>query len=211
MQKWLNKQFQLEANQTTVQRELLAGITTFVTMAYVLATVPNILGGAGLDKHVMLTAMVLLIVLTTCAMALYTNRPFALAPGLGSVGIVASMVTNEGIPSQITAGVIFWSGILFILISFLGLREAVVRVIPASLKHAVSAGIGLFIALLGAKSCGLIVAVEAKNNLAFGKLTSPGVIVCVIGFLILLIMKSLKVPGDMILTIGLTTLVGIPF
>ncbi len=211
MQKWLNKQFQLEANQTTVQRELLAGITTFVTMAYVLATVPNILGGAGLDKHVMLTAMVLLIVLTTCAMALYTNRPFALAPGLGSVGIVASMVTNEGIPSQITAGVIFWSGILFILISFLGLREAVVRVIPASLKHAVSAGIGLFIALLGAKSCGLIVAVEAKNNLAFGKLTSPGVIVCVIGFLILLIMKSRKVPGDMILTIGLTTLVGIPF
>jgi AGZA family xanthine/uracil permease-like MFS transporter len=211
MQKWLNKQFQLEANQTTVQRELLAGITTFVTMAYVLATVPNILGGAGLDKHVMLTAMVLLIVLTTCAMALYTNRPFALAPGLGSVGIVASMVTNEGIPSQITAGVIFWSGILFILISFLGLREAVVRVIPASLKHAVSAGIGLFIALLGAKSCGLIVAVEAKNNLAFGKLTSPGVIVCVIGFLILLIMKSHKVPGDMILTIGLTTLVGIPF
>ncbi len=201
----------LEANHTTVQRELVAGITTFVTMAYVLATVPNILGNAGFDKHVMLTAMVLLIILTSCAMALYTNRPFALAPGLGSVGIVASMVTNEGIPPRIAAGVIFWSGILFILISFLGLREAVVRVIPASLKHAVSAGIGLFIALLGAKSCGLIVAVEAKNNLAFGNLTSPQVIVCVIGFLILLVMKSRRVPGDMILTIVLTTLIGIPF
>ncbi len=211
MQKWFNKQFQLEANQTTVRKELLAGITTFVTMAYVLATVPNILGGAGFDKHVVLTAMVLLIILTTCAMAFYTNRPFALAPGLGSVGIVASMITNEGIPPQITAGVIFWSGMLFILISFLGLREAVVRVIPASLKHAVSAGIGLFIALLGAKGCGLIVAVQAKNNLAFGNLTSPEVIVCVIGFLILLVMKSRRVPGDMILTIGLTTLVGIPF
>lgn len=211
MKNWLNRQFQLDANHTTVQRELIAGITTFVTMAYVLATVPNILGNAGFDKHVMLTAMVLLIILTSCAMALYTNRPFALAPGLGSVGIVSSMVTNEGIPPRIAAGVIFWSGILFILISFLGLREAVVRVIPASLKHAVSAGIGLFIALLGAKSCGLIVAVEAKNNLAFGNLTSPQVIVCVIGFLILLVMKSRRVPGDMILTIVLTTLIGIPF
>lgn len=211
VKKWIEKQFQLSTYQTTVEREMLAGITTFVTMAYVLATVPNMLGNAGMDKHVVLTAMVLLIILTTCAMALYTNRPFALAPGLGSVGIVASMITNEGISPQAAAGVIFWSGILFILISFLGLREAVVRVIPVSLKHAVSAGIGLFIALLGAKSCGLIVAVEAKNNLTFGDLTSPQVLVCLIGFVILFIMKSRKIPGDMILTIGLTTLIGIPF
>lgn len=211
MKNWLNKQFQLEANQTTVRKELLAGITTFVTMAYVLATIPNMLGNAGFDKHVMLTAMVLLIILTTCAMAIYTNRPFALAPGLGSVGIVASMVASEGISPQVSAGVIFWSGILFILISFLGLREAVVRVIPVSLKHAVSAGIGLFIALLGAKGCGLIVAAEAKNNLTFGDLTSPEVVVCAIGFLILLILKTRRVPGDMILAIVLTTLIGIPF
>jgi len=211
MKSWLNRYFQLDANQTSVRKELIAGITTFVTMAYVLATVPNILGNAGYDKHVVLTAMVLMIILTSCAMAFVTNRPFALAPGLGSVGIVASMITNEGIEPQIAAGVIFWSGILFILISFLGLREAVVRVIPVSLKHAVSAGIGLFIALLGAKSCGLIVAVQAKNNLAFGNLTSPEVIVCIIGFIILLVLKTRKVPGDMILTIGLTTLVGIPF
>lgn len=211
MKIWLNKQFQLEANQTTVRKELLAGITTFVTMAYVLATIPNMLGNAGFDKHVMLTAMVLLIILTTCAMAFYTNRPFALAPGLGSVGIVASMVASEGISPQVSAGVIFWSGILFILISFLGLREAVVRVIPVSLKHAVSAGIGLFIALLGAKGCGLIVAAEAKNNLTFGNLTSPEVVVCAIGFLILLILKTRRVPGDMILAIVLTTLIGIPF
>lgn len=190
---------------------MLAGITTFVTMAYVLATVPNMLGNAGLDKHVMMTAMVLLIILTSCAMALYTNRPFALAPGLGSVGIVASMISNEGISPEIAAGVIFWSGILFILISFLGLREAVVRVIPVSLKHAVSAGIGLFIALLGAKSCGLIVAAEKKNNLTFGDLTSPEVLVCLIGFVIMLVMKVKNVSGGMIITIILTTVIGIPF
>lgn len=211
MKQFLEKYFKLSEFNTSVKTELLAGLTTFVTMAYVLATIPNMLGGAGLDKHVMLTVMVMLIILTSCAMAFYTNRPFALAPGLGSVGIVASMISNEGIPIPVAAGVIFWSGVLFILISFLGLREAVVRVIPVSLKHAVSAGIGLFIALLGAKSCGLIVANADKNTLAFGELNSASVIVCVIGFIILLIMKVRNVPGGMILTILLTTLVGIPF
>ena len=211
MHNLLERQFKLSQYHTSVKTELLAGLTTFVTMAYVLATVPNILAGAGLDKHVTMTIMVMLIILTSCAMALYTNRPFALAPGLGSVGIVASMISNEGISAPIAAGVIFWSGILFILISFLGLREAVVRVIPVSLKHAVTAGIGLFIALLGAKGCGLIVANPNKNTLAFGDLTAPKVLVCVIGFIILLFMKVRKVPGGMILTILLTTVVGIPF
>ena len=211
MKQWLEKCFKLSDFQTNVKTELLAGLTTFVTMAYVLATVPNMLESAGLDKHVMFTVLILLIILTTCAMAFYTNRPFALAPGLGSVGIVTAMIANDGISPAITAGVIFFSGVLFIAISFLGLREAVVKVIPVSLKHAVSAGIGLFIALLGAKSCGLIVANEAKKSLAFGDLKAPTVIVAAIGFIILLVLKTRKVPGDMILAIVLTTLIGIPF
>ncbi|EEG75707.1 NCS2 family permease [[Clostridium] hylemonae] len=211
MRQWLEKQFKLTEFHTNVKTELLAGITTFVTMAYVLATVPNMMESAGLDKHVMFTVLILLVILTTCAMALYTNRPFALAPGLGSVGIVTAMMANDGIAPAVTAGVIFWSGVLFIAISFLGLREAVVRVIPVSLKHAVSAGIGLFIALLGAKSCGLIIANEAKKSLGFGDLTSPEVIVAVIGFIILLILKSRKVQGDMILAIAAATVIGIPF
>lgn len=211
MNSWLEKRFQLSSYGTNVKTELLAGITTFVTMAYVLATVPNMMESAGYDKHVMLTVMVLLIIITTGAMALFTNRPFALAPGLGSVGVVTAMIANDGVSPEITAGVIFFSGLLFVLISFLGLREAVVKVIPMSLKHAVSAGIGLFIALLGAKSCGLIIANEAKKNLAFGDLKSSTVIVAVIGFVILLIMKARKVPGDMILTILITTIIGIPF
>lgn len=211
MKKWLEKQFQLSSYGTNVKTELLAGLTTFVTMAYVLATVPSLLGNAGLDRNVMFTAMILLIILTTCAMAFYTNRPFALAPGLGSVGIVASMISNEGISAPVAAGVIFWSGVLFILISFLGLREAVVRTIPVSLKQAVSAGIGLFIALLGAKNCGLIVADADKNNLAFGDLDSPSVIVAVIGFIILLVIRTRNVPGGMILAILIATVIGIPF
>ena len=211
MKQWLERQFKLTEFHSNVRTELLAGLTTFVTMAYVLATVPNMMESAGLDKHVMFTVLILLVILTTCAMAFYTNRPFALAPGLGSVGIVTAMIANDGIAPDVAAGVIFWSGVLFIVISFLGLREAVVRVIPVSLKHAVSAGIGLFIALLGAKNCGLIVANEAKKSLGFGDLTAPTVIVAVIGFVILLILKTRSVPGDMILAIALTTLVGIPF
>lgn len=93
--------------KTNIKRELLAGITIFVTMAYVLATVSNMPGNAGMDKHVALTSMVLLIILTSCAMVLYTNRPFVLAPGLGSVGIVAAMIVNEGIAPEIASGVIF--------------------------------------------------------------------------------------------------------
>lgn len=211
MKNWLEKQFRLSEFNTNIKTELLAGLTTFVTMAYVLATIPNILAGAGYDKHTTLTAMIILIIVTSCAMALVTNRPFALAPGLGSVGIIASMITNEGVSMPIAAGVIFWSGVLFIIISFFGLREAVVRVIPVSLKQAVSAGIGLFIALLGAKNCGLIVANDAKNCLSFGDLASPSVIVAVIGFLILLVIKVRNIPGGMILAILLTTLAGIPF
>ena len=211
MKQWLERQFKLSEFHSNVRTELLAGLTTFVTMAYVLATVPNMMESAGLDKHVMFTVLILLVILTTCAMAFYTNRPFALAPGLGSVGIVTAMIANDGIAPDVAAGVIFWSGVLFIVISFLGLREAVVRVIPVSLKHAVSAGIGLFIALLGAKSCGLIVANEAKKSLGFGDLTAPTVIVAVIGFVILLVLKTRSVPGDMILALALTTLVGIPF
>ena len=120
MKNWLEKQFRLSEFHTDVKTEILAGLTTFVTMAYILATVPNIMSGAGFDKHVTLTIMILLIIVTTCAMALYTNRPFALAPGLGSVGIIASMITNEGVSAPIAAGVIFWSGVLFIIISFFG-------------------------------------------------------------------------------------------
>lgn len=157
MKNWLEKQFHMSEYGTNVKTELIAGLTTFVTMAYVLATVPSILAGAGLDQNVMFTAMIFLIILTTCAMALYTNRPFALAPGLGSVGIVASMISSEGISAPVAAGVIFWSGVLFIAIS------------------------------------------------------SPGVIVAIIGFVVILVIKTRNIPGGMILAILITTVIGIPF
>lgn len=210
MKDWIEKQFKLSEYGTTVKTELLAGITTFFTMAYVLAVVPNTMGTAGLDRNAILTAEILLIVLTTLVMALYTNRPFALAPGLGGMGIVASMIANEGISPEIAAGIIFISGLLFVIISFGGIRENVVRVIPVSLKYAVTASIGLFIALVGAKNCGLIVVNAAKKSLAFGNLASPKVILAVIGFILMLILKAKNVTGGMILVVIITTIIGIP-
>lgn len=206
MERW----FHLSKNNTTVRTELTAGITTFVTMAYVLGTVPNIMADAGLDRGVMLTAMILLIVLTTVVMSFVTNRPFALAPGLGSVAVVAGMMANEGIPVDITAGVIFWSGILFVVISYVGIRDAVISAIPASLKQAVSAGVGLFIALLGCRNAGLITAAQGRNYLTFGDLASPAVVLCLIGFVLILITKTMNIPGYMIIAILVTTLIGIP-
>ena len=210
MSTWLEKQFHLKEYQTSARTEIIAGLTTFIAMAYVLATVPNMLGNAGLDKGAVLTLMILLIIGTSLAMAFVTNRPFALAPGLGSVSIVAGMMANDGVSPEHAAGVIFWSGIIFCVFSFLGMREAVVKVIPKSLKAAVAAGVGLFIALLGAKQCGLVVANEAKSALGFGDLTSPTVILALIGFVLIMIAKVRKIPGGMILAILITTLIGIP-
>lgn len=211
IERYIEKQFKLSQYKTTIKTEIIAGITVFATMAYVLATIPSMMSQAGFDKGVVLTAMIMLIVATTVGMALYTNRPFVLAPGLGSVGVfAATMVASDGIPVDIAAGVIFWSGILFVIISFVGLREAIVKVIPLSIKIAISAGIGLFIALLGFKSAGIVVANAAKNTLGFGDLTQPTVLLAVIGFIILIIFEARRVKGGMIIAIILTTLVGIP-
>jgi len=179
-------------------------------MAYVLATVPSMLNVGSLDRGSTLTSMIIMIVLASTAMGLVTNRPFALAPGLGSVAIVSGMIANENISPDVAAGVIFISGVIFVIISFIGLREAVIKAIPISLKQAVSAGIGLFIALIGAKGSGLIVANEVKNSLTFGNLATPSVLIALIGFILILILKSLNIKGYLIIPIIICTIIGIP-
>lgn len=210
MKNKIEKRFKLNEFNTNIRTEVIAGFTTFTTMAYVFATVPNLLGGAGYNRAAAFTAMVVLMVLSTLAMALFTNRPFALAPGLSSVSIVTGMVINEGIPIDIASGIIVLSGTLFVLVTFFGLRETVVRMIPKSLKFAISAAIGLFIAFIGVKSTGLIVACESSNSLVFGDLSSPGVLLTVIGFFLILILTGKKVPGALIISIVITTIIGIP-
>ncbi len=194
----------------SVKKELLAGATTFLTMAYVLATIPKMLANDYMNESAILSTMILLIIFTTVLMAFVTNRPFALAPGLGSVAIVSGMIQNENISPEISGGIIFISGVVFVLISFLGLREQVVRAIPKSLKYSVSAGVGLFIALIGSKACGLIIADSTKKCLTFGPLISKNILLALIGFMLILFFKARKIPGDIFIAIIITTLIGIP-
>lgn len=206
----LDSYFKLRENSTDFKTELLAGLTTFATMSYVLATIPNLLSGAGLNPAPLLTVLILFIIICSVAMALYTNRPFALAPGMSSVVIIGTTLSETDIPVEVAFGLVFLSGLIFVIISFFGLREIVVKAIPASVKISISAGIGLFIALIGFKSSGVIVANAQSNTLTFGDLTSINVLLFLIGFILILIFEARKIRGSMILSILIVTLIGIP-
>lgn len=203
------KRFHLTENKTDFRTEVLAGATTFATMSYVLATVPNMLSNAGLPKGAVLTMLILMVVVCSITMALYTNRPFALAPGMSSVAIIGSTIHEVGIPVEVAFGLIFLSGVIFAFISFIGLRELVVNAIPGSVKISISAGIGLYIALIGLKSGNIIVS-TASNSLAFGELHASNVLLFTAGFVSLLWLEAMRFRGSMIVSILFVTLLGIP-
>lgn len=204
----LEKRFKLKENNTDLRTELLAGVTTFATMSYVLATIPNMLEKAGLVRGSILTMLILAIVACSVAMALYTNRPFCLAPGMSSVAILSS-IDSIGMSVEVAFGLIFIEGVIFVIISFVGLRNIIATAIPASIKIALSGGIGLYIALIGLKSGGIIVASQ-KNTLIFGDLSTAKALMFGIGFLLVLIFEARKIKGSMILSVILVTLIGIP-
>lgn len=202
------KRFHLAQNQRNLHTEVLAGLTTFATMSYVLATIPNMLSNAGLPKGAVLTALILLVMSCSIAMAVYTNRPFCLAPGMSSVAIL-SAVDTTGMTVEVAFGVIFIEGIIFVLISFIGLRRIVVNAIPTSVKISISAGIGLFIALIGLKSGGIIITSD-NDTLVLGDLTTSTALLFVIGFVVLLFLEARNFRGSMIVSILIVTLLGIP-
>lgn len=204
----LEKRFKLKENNTDLRTEMLAGVTTFATMSYVLATIPNMLEKAGLVRGSILTMLILAIVACSVAMALYTNRPFCLAPGMSSVAILSS-IDSIGMSVEVAFGLIFIEGVIFVIISFAGLRNIIATAIPASIKIALSGGIGLYIALIGLKSGGIIVASQ-KNTLIFGDLSTAKALMFGIGFLLVLIFEARKIKGSMILSVILVTIIGIP-
>lgn len=211
LNKYLERQFKLRENGTNFTTEVLAGVTTFATMAYSLAVVPKMIGEAGLPSAQILTAMVLMIFVTTVAMGLYTNRPFALAPGLGSVAIFSiTLIQLQKIPVEIACGILLISGAIFILVTVFGIREFITTIIPKGIKVSISAGVGLFICVLGLRNAKIIVASAEKTALSFGNLASPVVKLAVIGFVILLILEARKIRGSALITIILTTLIGLP-
>ena len=206
----LEKFFNLKENKTTVKTEIMAGITTFMTMAYILAVNPDILGATGMDKNALFTATALSAIIGTLIMALYAKLPFALAPGMGLNAFFAfSVVIGMGYSWQFALTAVFLEGILFLILTFFNIREAIVNCIPINIKHAVSAGIGLFIAFIGLKNAGIIAANKA-TYLALGDMSSPTVWVALLGVVIIGVLHSRNIKGSILIGIIVSALIGIP-
>lgn len=207
----MEKFFMLKENNTDVRTELLAGVTTFMTMAYILAVNPLILSDAGMDAGGVFTATALSAAIATLVMALYAKYPFGLAPGMGLNAFFAYTVVLGDMQKswQFALTAILIEGILFIILSFFSVREGIFNSIPLNLKNAVSVGIGLFIAFLGLDGAGIIQAGEG-TLLGLGDLTSGAPLVAIIGILVTGFLFAKNVKGALLIGILVSTLVGIP-
>ncbi len=210
----LEKFFKLKENNTTVRTELLAGVTTFMTMAYILAVNPDILGATGMDKGGVFTATVLSAVVATLVMALWAKLPFALAPGMGLNAFFAyTVVLGMGHTWQFALTAVFLEGLVFLLLTAGNIREMIVNSIPLNLKHAISVGIGLFIAFMGLKNAGIVVSNEA-TFLALGDIAAigenPGPAIALITLVLTGALLALKVRGALLIGIVAGALLGIP-
>ena len=197
----LEKLFGFDKSKNNVKTEILAGITTFMTMAYILAVNPSILGVTGMDKAALFTATALSAVVATLAMALIAKLPFALAPGMGLNAFFAyTVVLTMGYTWEFALTAVFLEGIIFIILTAFNIREMIINAIPKNIKHAISAGIGLFIAFIGLQNSGIIVNNDAVL-VGLGDLSSPTVFVAIIGILITAVLLVLNVKGSLLIGI----------
>lgn len=221
---FLEKQFRLKDSNTNVRTEFVAGLTTFMTMAYILVVNPTILSEAGMDWGAVFTATVIASIIGTVSMALLANYPFALAPGMGlNAFFTYTVVLQMGHPWQYALTAVFIEGVIFLVLSLFNVREAIFDAIPMNLKKAVSAGIGLFIALIGLLNAGVVttgkiiydaagapIMLEGGLTIQLGNITQPGVLLTLIGILLTGILLALRVKGALLIGILATTLIGIP-
>ena len=216
----LDKIFHLKENHTDVKTEVMAGITTFMTMAYILAVNPNILSASGMDRGAVFTATALSAFIATCLMALLSNYPFVLAPGMGlNAYFTYTVVLGMGYTWQQALAAVFAEGIIFILLSLTNVREAIFNSIPMNLKHAVSVGIGLFIAFIGLQNVKIVVGNDStlvsifsfKSSVAEGTFSSQGitVLLALIGVLVTAILLAKNVKGGILWGILITWILGI--
>jgi AGZA family xanthine/uracil permease-like MFS transporter len=206
----LDRIFRLQAHGTDVRTELIAGITTFLTMAYILVVNPSILADAGMDRAGVLAATALGAALGTLVMAFLANLPFALAPGMGLNAFFAYTVcVGMGYPWQLALTAVFVEGLLFLALTFLRLREAIIHAIPDHLKRAIAAGIGLFIAGIGLRNGGLLAAGDG-GSAQLGDLLGAGPLVAVVGLLLAAVLEARKVRGSLLWGILGATLIGVP-
>ena len=203
--------FKLDENKTDVRTEVLAGITTFLTMAYIIFVNPLILGDAGMDKGAVFVATCLAAAGATLLMGLYANYPIALAPGMGLNAYFAyGVVLGMGVAWQVALGAVFVSGFLFLVLTVTRVREWIINSIPRALKLSISAGIGLFLAIIALKNAGLIVETKATIG-GIGNLKSPTTILACLGFFVMVGLDAMRVRGSIMIAVLGVTMIGILF
>lgn len=220
---FLEKQFKLKENKTTVKTEIMAGLTTFMTMAYILIVNPGMLSEAGMNYGGVFTATALASAIACLAMAFLANYPFALAPGMGlNAFFTYTVVFGMGHTWQFALTAVFIEGIIFIVLSLFQVREAIFNSIPMNLKKAVSVGIGLFIALIGFVNAGIVgtgkmfmadgvnVLNEGGLVITLGNIKSPVALLAIIGLFITGFLLAKKIKGALFFGILITTIIGIP-
>jgi AGZA family xanthine/uracil permease-like MFS transporter len=203
--------FNVRAAGSTVRTEVLAGVTTYLTMAYIVAVNPNILATTGIDHGAAFAATCISAALATLAMGLLANYPLALAPGMGLNAYFAySVVAGLKIPWQVALGAVFLSGILFLLISLFRIREWIINSVPLSLKLGIGAGIGLFLGLIGLQEMGVVVGNPA-TLVTLGHFGKPATILSCIGFLLIAGLAARRMRAAILIGILITAALGIPF
>ena len=204
----LERLFGLKAQGTNVRTEVLAGVTTFMTMAYIVVVNPTILGEAGLPVAAVAAATCLAAGFGSILMGLVANYPLALAPGMGlNAYFTYTVVKGMGVPWEVALGCVFLSGVAFLILTLAGVRQMIVAAIPKPLFSAVAAGVGLFIAFIGLKEAGIIVASPA-TTVALGDLTTPSAALAVIGLLLIAVLQAWRVKGAILIGILLATAAG---
>ncbi len=206
----LEKLFGFDKNVTRVRTEILAGITTFLTMAYILAVNPNILSATGMDKGALFTTTVVASAFATLLMAFYAKLPFGLGPGMGLNAFFAYTVClTMGYTWQFALTAVLIEGIIFIILTITNLREKIVDAIPVTLKNAIGAGIGLFISFIGLQNAHIIVNNDA-TLVGMGNITSGTALLGMIGLIVTSVLLIMKVRGALLFGILITTVIGIP-
>lgn len=208
MKKLLEQTFELRKNQTTIKKEIMAGIITFLTMSYILIVNPNILSETGMDKGALFTATILATIVATLLMGLYAKLPIAQAPGMGLNNFFAfTVVLTLGYSWQFALTAVFVAGLIFLLLTLFNVRELIVKTMPQVLKDSIPVGIGLFITIVGLKSAGIIVS-DSNTLVKLGDFTQPNVWIACLGLLLTGILLAKKWNGAILIGIITTTVFG---
>lgn len=209
-QSFLDRYFGLTQHGTTVRTEVIAGVTTFLTMVYIVFVNPTILANAGMDKGAVFVATCIAAAVSSAVMALYANYPIALAPGMGLNAFFAfTVVLGHKYSWQQAMAAVFCSGVLFLLISVFRIREYIINSIPRNLKFAISAGVGLFLGIIALEQAKLVVA-HPVTLVTLGDMKNPAALLCLLGFVLILALNQLRIVGGTLIGILVVALIGIP-